>query len=149
MSVVFTDIPWAVFLILLPLAGGMICFLWPGIARIVGLITAFAVTLSVTGLGRQILADGVYRHAVGGWGAPLGIDFYADGLSLLMLIVTSLVGLGISVYSSGYFERKKTPVFWPLWLFLWAALNALFLSADIFKLYVTLELMGLAAVAGP
>jgi len=30
---------------------------------------------------------------------------------------------------------------------LWAALNALFLSADIFNLYVSLELMGLAAVA--
>jgi formate hydrogenlyase subunit 3/multisubunit Na+/H+ antiporter MnhD subunit len=34
-----------------------------------------------------------------------------------------------------------------LWLFLWAALNALFLSGDIFNLYVTLELLGLAAVS--
>ena len=147
MSVLFTDIPWAVYLILLPLAGGMICFLWPGIARIVGLITAFAITLSVTGLGRQILADGVYRHAVGGWSAPLGIDLHADGLSLLMLAMTALVGLGISVYSAGYFRGEKSARFWPLWLFLLAALNALFLSADIFNLYVTLELMGLAAVA--
>ena len=37
--------------------------------------------------------------------------------------------------------------FWPLWMFLWAALNALFLSGDIFNLYVTLELLGLSAVA--
>ncbi|HMO65335.1 MAG TPA: proton-conducting transporter membrane subunit, partial [Verrucomicrobiota bacterium] len=37
--------------------------------------------------------------------------------------------------------------FWTLWLFLWAALNALFLSRDLFNLYVTLELLGLAAVA--
>ena len=37
--------------------------------------------------------------------------------------------------------------FWPLFLFLWTALNALFLSADIFNLYVTLELLGFAAVA--
>ena len=36
--------------------------------------------------------------------------------------------------------------FWPLFLFLWTALNALFLSADIFNLYVTLELLGFAAV---
>ncbi len=34
-----------------------------------------------------------------------------------------------------------------MWLSLWAALNALFLTDDIFNLYVTLELMGLAAVA--
>lgn len=147
MSVLFIDIPWGVALILLPLAGGMICFLWPGVARVVGLGMAFAVTLSVMGLGRQILTDGVYRHAVGGWGAPLGIDLYADGLSLLMLAMTALVGLGISVYSVGYFRDEYSTRFWPLWLFLLAALNALFLSADIFNLYVTLELKGLAAVA--
>jgi multicomponent Na+:H+ antiporter subunit D len=37
--------------------------------------------------------------------------------------------------------------FWPLWLFLWAALNALFQAGDVFNLYVTLELLGLSAVA--
>lgn len=147
MGVAVTDTPWGVILILLPLAGGMLCFLWPGMARRVGLVTAFAVALSVAGLGQQILVDGVYRHAVGGWGAPLGIDLHADGLSLLMLAMTALVGLGVSIYSAGYFQGEHSARFWPLWLFLLAALNTLFLAADIFNLYVTLELMGLAAVA--
>lgn len=147
MGALLTGTPWGGILILLPLAGGMLCFLWSGMARMVGLVTAFAVALSVTGLGCQILDDGVYRHAVGGWGAPLGIDLHADGLSLLMLAATALVGLGISVYSAGYFQGEDSTRFWPLWLFLLAALNALFLSADIFNMYVTLELMGLAAVA--
>jgi len=96
--------------------------------------------------------QGAQRYAVGGWGAPLGIDLYADGLSLLMLAITALVCLGISIYSTGYlsrayFKRSRAIYFWPLWMFLWAALNALFLSSDIFNLYVTLELMGLSAVA--
>ncbi len=64
-----------------------------------------------------------------------------------MLVATALVGLAVSVYSTAYFEREDAARFWPLWLFLMAALNALFLSADIFNLYVTLELIGLAAVA--
>ncbi len=147
MSVVFTEISWGIVLILLPLAGGMLCFLWPGLARMAGLVTTLAVAFSVTGLGWQILDHGVYRHVVGGWGAPLGIDLVADGLSLLMLAATALVGLGVSVYSAGYFQGDDSDRFWPLWLFLLAALNALFLSADIFNLYVTLELLGLAAVA--
>jgi formate hydrogenlyase subunit 3/multisubunit Na+/H+ antiporter MnhD subunit len=147
MGMVHTDIPWGVVLILLPLAGGMICFLWPAIAKIVGLFSVFAVALAVTGLGWQIFTEGVYRHAVGGWGAPLGIDLYADGLSLLMLAMTALVGLGITVYSTGYFEPRHSARFWPLCLFLLAALNALFLAADIFNLYVSLELMGLTSVA--
>lgn len=147
MSTPIADIPWGVVLILLPLAGGMICFLWSEMAKIIGLVTAFTVAASVTGLGYQILTHGVYRHAVGGWGAPLGIDLYADGLSLLMLSATALVGLGVSVYSTGYFKGLRSGRFWPLWLILLAALNALFLAADIFNLYVTLELMGLAAVS--
>ena len=69
-----------------------------------------------------------------------------------MLAMTALVCLGISIYSTGYFnrayfKRSRATYFWPLWMFLWAALNALFLSADIFNLYVTLELLGLSAVA--
>ena len=125
MSTPIADIPWGVVLILLPLAGGMICFLWSEMAKIIGLVTAFTVAASVTGLGYQILTHGVYRHAVGGWGAPLGIDLYADGLSLLMLSATALVGLGVSVYSTGYFKGLRSGRFWPLWLILLAALNAL------------------------
>jgi len=141
------QIPWEVMLILLPLSGAMVCFLWPRRAIPLGLITALGVIACVAGLAWQVVVEGAQRYAVGGWGAPLGIDLYADGLSLLMLMMTAAVGLGISVYSVGYFERRQVAHFWPLWLFLWTALNALFLSADIFNLYVTLELLGLAAVA--
>ena len=147
MEAVFTNVPWAAVLILLPLAGGIICFLWPRSARVTGLLVAFAIVLSVAGLGWQLLQHGVFRHSIGGWGAPLGIELYADGLSLLMLAATALVGFAVSVYAVGYFEREQSARFWPLWLLLLAALNALFLSADIFNLYVTLEMMGLAAVA--
>ena len=141
------QIPWEVMLMLLPLAGAMACFLLPRRTLLLGLISALGVVVCVAGLGWLMLEQGAQRYAVGGWGAPLGIDLYADGLSLLMLMMTALVGLGVSVYSIGYFERRQAVLFWPLWLLLWSALNALFLSADIFNLYVTLELLGLAAVA--
>lgn len=147
MTMSLFDIHWGIMAVMLPLVGAMACFLWPKRNVLLGLLTALAVVASVAGLSLQMLGQGAFRYALGGWGAPLGIDLYVDGLSLLMLMVTALVGLAISVYSGGYFSRDKAGHFWPLWLFLWAALNALFLSADIFNLYVTLELMGLAAVA--
>jgi len=147
LALTMAAIPWGVMAILLPLAGAMACFLSPRRASPLGLITALGVVACAAGLGWQVAEQGAQRYAIGGWGAPLGIDLYADGLSLLMLMVTAVVGLGISVYSSGYFNREKAVNFWPLWMFLWSALNALFLSADIFNLYVTLELLGLAAVA--
>ena len=147
MSLVLLDIPWGVILILLPLAGGMICFIWPGWRRITGLLTIFITAIATVGLGYHILIHGVYHHALGGWGAPLGIDLHADGLSLLMISATFLVGAGVSIYSTGYFTQHHSIRFWPLWLLLLGALNALFLSADIFNLYVTLEMVGLAAVS--
>lgn len=145
--ILLQEIPWLVLVILLPLVAAVSCFILPRQANILGLITAVLIVLIVTGLGWQLVDLGAIRYTVGGWGAPLGIDLYADGLSLLMLLITALVGLAISVYSQAYFSAEKAVHFWPLWLLLWTALNALFLSADIFNLYVTIELLGLAAVA--
>lgn len=139
--------PWAEALILLPLVGAMSAFLWPRRAPVIGLVTMALLVVSVAGLSIQVARLGVYRHLVGGWGAPLGIDLYADGLSLLLLAATAVVGAAVSVYGTGYFRGHDAARFWPLWLFLLAALNALFLSRDIFNIYVTLELLGLAAVA--
>lgn len=148
MPAVVTDIPWAIVLIMLPLAAGIFSFIWPRLAITLGLFTALISALAAGGLGWQLhnLYAGAYRHAIGGWGAPLGIDLHADGLSLVMLTLTSLVSIGVSLYASVYFTREQAIRFWPVWLFLLAALNALFLAADIFNLYVTLELLGLSAV---
>jgi formate hydrogenlyase subunit 3/multisubunit Na+/H+ antiporter MnhD subunit len=96
----------------------------------------------------RVVAEGPLRHRLGGWGAPLGIDLFADGLSVLMLAMTAVIGGAISLYASAYFtsahERRS---FWPLWFLLWTGLNALFLTADLFNFYVTLEVISLSAVA--
>ena len=145
--VMLIDIPWGIVLIVLPMGGGIVSFLWPRQSVLIGVMTVFVVVLSVAGLGWQMHSNGIYQHTVGGWGAPTGIELFADGLSLLSLSATALVACGVSVYSSAYFTHKQAVAFWPLWLFALTALNALFLSADLFNMYVTLELLALAAVA--
>lgn len=86
------------------------------------------------------------KHAVGGWGAPLGIDLAADGLTAVMLLLTQAVALPLLLFARAYLDDEGKRYFWPLTGFLLAGLNALFLAADLFNLYVTLELVGLAAV---
>jgi len=64
--------------------------------------------------------------------------------------MTATIGLLITLYAGPYLRHENARAqqfFWPLWLFMWSALNALFVSGDIFNLYVTLELLGLSAVA--
>jgi formate hydrogenlyase subunit 3/multisubunit Na+/H+ antiporter MnhD subunit len=65
-----------------------------------------------------------------------------------MLLLTQAVALPLAVYARGYFAAtpKGREWFWPITGLLIAALNALFVSADLFNIYVTLELLGLAAV---
>jgi multicomponent Na+:H+ antiporter subunit D len=88
------------------------------------------------------------RYLLGGWPVPLGINLHADGLSLIMLLMTATVATLITVYAAAYLRgRPEQRFLWPLWLFLWAGLNALYLSGDLFNLYVVLEIAGLSAVA--
>lgn len=44
-------------------------------------------------------------------------------------------------------ESPALESYWPAWLLLWAGINALYVSTDIFNLYVALELVGISAVA--
>ncbi|HRP96098.1 MAG TPA: proton-conducting transporter membrane subunit [Rhodocyclaceae bacterium] len=99
-------------------------------------------------LARQVVVDGPQRHALGGWDAPLGIALVADGLAAGMVALTALVAGACCAYASVYLRDKPiaNAYFWPLTWFLWTALNGIWLSGDIFNLYVGLELLGLAAV---
>ena len=140
---------WPVALVLLPLAGALLSVLVPRWAVRFGLLTAVATTLAALGLAGVVLEQGAQRVSIGGWGAPLGIQLLADGLSAVLVVMTALVGLAVSGYAVGYFREHpgQRQHFWPLWLLLWTALNAMLLSADLFNLYVALELVGLSAAS--
>lgn len=139
--------------ILLPLLAAVTAFLWPRRGGGIALFATAVLLAAALQLGAEVLDAGAVTHRVGGWGAPLGIHLRADGLGAFMLLVFAAVALPVSCYARGYFGApahtgaSSSHFFWPLWLFLIASLNAMALSADIFNLYVTLELMGLAAVA--
>jgi multicomponent Na+:H+ antiporter subunit D len=143
------ETPWMLWSIVLPLSGAIFAFLFPRRAASIGLSAAFLTAAAALGVLVQVAYGGPRVYQLGGWGAPLGIDLLADGLSVLMLAMTAVVGVAVSVYARVYLAGTPDKVrrFWPLWLFLWTALNGLFQASDIFNLYVTLELLGLSAVA--
>jgi multicomponent Na+:H+ antiporter subunit D len=148
---------WVPAVVLLPLMGAALAFVLPRAVVWIGLVTAAALCVCSAGLVGQVLRGGAFTYRLGGWGAPLGIELLADGLSAWLVALSTLIGGAVSVYAIGYFapqpgaharaQAHERRYFWPLWLFLWAGLNALFLSRDVFNLYVTLEVLGFAAVA--
>jgi formate hydrogenlyase subunit 3/multisubunit Na+/H+ antiporter MnhD subunit len=138
---------WAVLLIVSPLATAIIAVLARRVAVFVAYVNAALTTAAAFGLLNAV-ADRPLTYALGDWGAPLGIDLYADSLTAVLLVATSVIILSITLYAPDYLARTRTGTsFWPLTFFLHAALNGLYLSADVFNLYVALELLSLSAVA--
>ncbi|MDZ7709496.1 MAG: proton-conducting transporter membrane subunit [Roseovarius sp.] len=142
------------FLVLLvgPLAGALAAIALPGRAARAAAAAAIAATLvAAVGLAGQIVTQGVLRLELGGWAPPLGIALEADGLSAVLLVMTALVMTAVGLAARHELAPdiagpRAAFGFWPLMLLLWAALNAVFLSRDLFNLYVGLELLSLAAI---
>ena len=134
--------------IALPLLGAVLTTALPRNAVLLGILLALGSCAAAIALTIVVWQHGTLRVVLGGWDAELAIGLRADGLAAVMVLMANVVALGISVYASGYFrDRERIRAFWPLWMLLWAALNGLFLAADLFNLYVMLELLGIAAAA--
>ncbi len=153
------DPSWIVLPIAGPLAAGILCFLVRRGSSLICLVTLLFNCLAVTLLFRRFLHCGADLYRIGGWQPPLGISLRTDGPSLIMLAMTAVTGLAVTFYARGYFSfridlptrvgrhERQERFFWPLWMFLLAGLNGLFLSNDVFNLYVTLELIGVSSAA--
>jgi formate hydrogenlyase subunit 3/multisubunit Na+/H+ antiporter MnhD subunit len=139
-------------LIMLPLAASVCCVLVANTRVCAAISIISAAALLVLSASALLAIDaheaGILRYAFAGWSQPLGIELQVYGFTALMTALTSLLVFVLSIYSSVYFSSSdKALRFWPLWWLLIAGLNALFLSSDIFNIYVAFELIGLAAVA--
>jgi formate hydrogenlyase subunit 3/multisubunit Na+/H+ antiporter MnhD subunit len=91
-------------------------------------------------LGPQLLQ-------IGGWETPLAIRFQLTPLTALLMVFTAGLHLLVALYAARSRHATGSEDYWPLSCLLHAALAALWLSADLFNLYVTLELLSLCAVA--
>jgi multicomponent K+:H+ antiporter subunit D len=109
-------------------------------ATLGGLIVAVMILRRVDGAGEI----GVYLAS--NWEAPFGIVLVADRLSALMLVLTSVLGLGAALYAEGAWARVGV-YFHPLFQIQLMGLNGAFLTGDLFNLFVFFEVM-LAASYG-
>ena len=117
------------------------------VTMLAGLGLAIAIAAAITRSGDAL------EYLLGGWAPPLGIALRADDLSLVMMLAVAVVICGIGLYARTDFgtppgerERRASLMFWTLLLAIWGALNLVFVSGDLFTLYVALELLTFAAV---
>ena len=135
-----------------PLGAAMLAVVFGRHGAAIAAAGVAATAAAVAALIVAVARGGAASVALGGWPAPLGITLQADGLACGFLAMTVLVMGGVAAqgrvqFAGGDAETRAGWAFWPLALLLWASVNAVFLSRDLFNLYVGLELMTLAAVA--
>ncbi|MUV60302.1 monovalent cation/H+ antiporter subunit D family protein [Halobacterium sp. CBA1126] len=101
---------------------------------------AIAARLAATAFG-----DGTITYVVGGFEAPYGIELLVDGLAATMLGLIAVVSLGVLAYARRAGPRSNP--FYAVYLLLVAGLTGMSVTADLFNMYVFLEITGLAAYA--
>jgi len=123
-------------------------------ARTAVLLTVLAAS-TATGvwLVTELAEGGAVAHGVGSWPFGIAIPFVADMFSALMLTVTGLLTITCSAFAiaSG---TGSSRYFAPLVLVLVAGVNGALLTADLFNLFVFIEVMllpsyGLFVLAAP
>jgi multicomponent Na+:H+ antiporter subunit D len=78
-------------------------------------------------------------YDVGGWLKPYGITMVIDELSFILLLVTAILGFLTFIYSLKY-VKKEVGKFYFFFLLLMTGLNGIFLSGDVFNLYIFFDL---------
>ncbi len=105
---------------------------------------------------RQVLASGPIEYQLSGWPAPYGILWVLDGLSGLLMIALSGIGVVALLFAGSVEPRHlggRIVPYYTLISMLISALTGITLSADLFNIFVFLEVgalcsYGLVGIAG-
>ncbi len=120
----------------------------------------FAFSLALVALGvslisacvllKSVVAQGTIQYLLGGWQPPWGIEYRVDHFNACMLILVTALSLLAAVYSRRSVEAElpdKVALFWSLYLLLITGLLGIIVTADMFNLFVLLEVVSLSGYA--
>lgn len=113
----------------------------PALVRFLALFTALAgLALGLVGAARCSAADGVVTIVRQPWIPPLGIEYHlaADGISVTLVVLTGLAAVVGILFSWNIRHRVKE--FFALYLALIGGVYGVFLSFDLFLLFVFYEI---------
>jgi len=112
-------------------------------------ILAAMVLVSILNL-HNVVNHGEVRYAYSGWTAPLGIEWVADGLASVILVLLSVLGL-LGVVFTGPTSPKalggRIVNYYTLILLFFSALTGIVFAADFFNIFVFLEVAAISSYA--
>ncbi|MCF2207839.1 monovalent cation/H+ antiporter subunit D family protein [Halobacterium salinarum] len=139
------------FVVAVPIFGSVLAFAagiarpktgWPvaAVASLAQVAVAGVLAAATFGAGPARIA-----YVVGGFETPFGIELVVDGLSATVLVLIAVVSLGVLAYARRAGPRSNA--FYAIYMLLVAGLSGMTVTADLFNMYVFLEITGLTAYA--
>ena len=106
------------------------------------------VVLAILNL-RVVLLEGSIEYAFGGWTAPLGIAWVNDSIAAIVVLTISVVSLLSVIYGRVVVtsELAKSTPYYALILIMMSGLVGLIFAADLFNIFVFLEVAALTGYA--
>ena len=112
-------------------------------------ILAAMVLVSILNL-HNVVNHGEVRYVFSGWTAPLGIEWVADGLASVILVLLSVLGL-LGVVFTGPTSPKalggRIVHYYTLILLFFSALTGIVFARDLFNIFVFLEVAAISSYA--
>jgi len=135
--------------VLIPLLLAFVLSLWREevkIHRIAAAAGLLAVLACVVSLAVRIRHEGILVYHMGDWPPPFAITFAVDLFPALLMVMAALTGTACLFFSFRSIEPEKERFFYyPLFLFMTAAVNGALMTGDLFNLYVFFELTLMAS----
>lgn len=142
-------------LVMVPLLAGVFLVPLLGLAR---RRLAYAATLVIIAVYAataifalvSVLGEGAQRYRMAGWPPPLGIELSLDALSAFVMVTISVVSLMVAIYAGAAVRREdpqREVPFFALMIIMLLGLSGMVMTADLFNLYVFLEVSSLAGYA--
>lgn len=139
--------------VLIPLLGAPLCVLLRHRAAAWLMFTASAAGAFVCAilLALVVAEEGQVDYALGGWPAPVGIEYVIDPANVAMLLLVSALGFAVAVYAkssvAAEIDERRIPLFYACMCLMLAGLLGVCATGDAFNAFVFLEISSLSSYA--
>lgn len=141
-----------IFIVIIPLISAILIPIFTTVSKrlswwiaMFSVLSSFVLCLFFLG---EVMHHGEIKYYFGGWVPPYGIEYKIDILSGYVLLVVSFVISLITIYAKKSVEKElkeKEALFYSVYLLFSAGIFGITITADIFNLYVFLEITSLSS----
>ncbi|PPR79583.1 MAG: Na(+)/H(+) antiporter subunit D1 [Alphaproteobacteria bacterium MarineAlpha2_Bin1] len=139
--------------VVIPLIAAPLCVVFRNkeIACLVSQVVSILSFIISLILLQQVLEVGVISYALGGWLAPIGIEYRIDILNSFVLVIVTGISSVVTIYSNKSvqyeIDTEKIYLFYTGYLLMFSGLLGMTITGDAFNVFVFIEISSLSSYA--